>query len=195
MSGLEIRYTNREEWHNAALMLIRDNVFSGTEFPKIAVSTGFPSRRALSATKRVIGECFNKIASEDKETFHIFIHPKLSSEVEVLGVLVHEVIHALLPLGTGHKGPFVQYMRKVGLEGKPTATVPGAQLTELLMKLTPEVGKYPHPSLNALSQIKKQSTRMLKITCTECGCIVRMTSKWLTEVGPPTCGCGGRMEE
>jgi hypothetical protein len=35
---------------------------------------------------------------------------------------------------------------------------------------------------------------LLKVTC-ECGCVVRMTRKWLDEVGPPTCGCGTAMVE
>ena len=39
----------------------------------------------------------------------------------------------------------------------------------------------------------KQTTRMLKVECPACGCIIRMTSKWLEEVGTPTCGCGTRM--
>jgi len=41
---------------------------------------------------------------------------------------------------------------------------------------------------------KKQGCRLLKVVC-ECGCVVRMTRKWLDEVGPPTCGCGGAMVE
>lgn len=36
---------------------------------------------------------------------------------------------------------------------------------------------------------------MLKVTCKECGCAVRMTRKWLDEVGAPTCGCGGGMQQ
>jgi len=41
---------------------------------------------------------------------------------------------------------------------------------------------------------KKQGCRLLKVVC-ECGCVVRMTRKWLDEVGPPTCGCGSAMVE
>jgi len=47
----------------------------------------------------------------------------------------------------------------------------------------------------ASSKPKTQGTRMLKVVCQECGCVVRMTRKWLDEVGEPTCGCGGKMVE
>ena len=39
----------------------------------------------------------------------------------------------------------------------------------------------------------EQGTRMIKVTCADCGCVVRMTRKWLDEQGAPTCGCGGAM--
>lgn len=47
----------------------------------------------------------------------------------------------------------------------------------------------------ASSGPKKQSTRLIKATCTheECGYNVRVTSKWL-EIGPPHCPIHGAME-
>jgi hypothetical protein len=44
-----------------------------------------------------------------------------------------------------------------------------------------------------LSGRRKQSTRMLKLECTNCGYTVRTTQKWI-EVGLPTCCCGSDME-
>ena len=34
----------------------------------------------------------------------------------------------------------------------------------------------------------------VRVSCTECGCNVRMAPKWIAKVGTPTCGCGGEME-
>lgn len=34
---------------------------------------------------------------------------------------------------------------------------------------------------------------MHKVVCVECGCICRMTQKWLDECGSPTCACGSAM--
>lgn len=44
----------------------------------------------------------------------------------------------------------------------------------------------------ASSRPKKQTTRMLKACCSDCGYTVRVTSKWL-EVGPPHCPAHGPM--
>jgi len=57
------------------------------------------------------------------------------------------------------------------------------------------IGEYPHARLIASNLPKTQTTRMLKVTCKECGCVVRMTRKWLDEAGLPTCGCGSEMME
>ena len=34
---------------------------------------------------------------------------------------------------------------------------------------------------------------MIRIQCVSCGCLARMTRKWLADPGPPTCACGGYM--
>jgi hypothetical protein len=186
----------REQWLNNAVRELQSTVFIDHEVPEILVSIGFPSRRATSNKNRVIGQCFNKEASQDKETYHIFITPLLNDGVEVLAVLTHEIIHALLPMGTGHKAPFVKIMKAIGLEGKPTATVPGKDLECFLTQLIANsLGEFPHIGLNAKDmQLKKQTTRLLKVFCPVCGCLARMTMKWLLDPGPPVCGCGTDME-
>jgi hypothetical protein len=35
---------------------------------------------------------------------------------------------------------------------------------------------------------KKQSTRLLKASCSKCGYVVRVTAKWLKAAGAPYCG-------
>lgn len=186
--------TTREQWLEEAIVTLKNTIFKEHDVPDILVSVGFPSRRALSSKNRVIGQCFNKVASGDKSTYHIFIHPALASGIEVLEVLVHEIIHTLLPMKTGHKAPFVKIMKAIGLEGKPTATHAGEGLKVCLAQMVKvNLGEFPHIKLDAGSQIKKQTTRMLKVMCPGCECIVRMTAKWLLEAGTPTCGCGTEM--
>jgi len=188
---------NREEWLEKAIELLDDGVLANYDVPKIQVAVGFPSHRAVATKNRVIGQCWNKRASDDGETFHILVSPLLKSGIEVLGVLVHEMGHAVLPFGVGHKAPFKRFMDEVGLVGKPTATTVGDELRSILESLP--LPDYPHVPLNAKGmelERKKQSTRMLKVMCMNdhCGCIVRMTQKWLDAAGEPTCGCGCEME-
>jgi hypothetical protein len=81
----------------------------------------------------------------------------------------------------------------MGLEGKMSASTPGEKLQNRLREVVAKIGPYPHARLTPLCKEKKQTTRMKKVECSDCGCIVRMTRKWLEECGPPTCACGGPM--
>ena len=47
---------------------------------------------------------------------------------------------------------------------------------------------------NALGP-KKQTTRMLKCVCSECGYVARTTAKWLETVGAPLCACNSEQME
>ncbi len=35
-------------------------------------------------------------------------------------------------------------------------------------------------------------SRLHKAECRECGCVVRITAKWLDSIGPPLCPCSGK---
>ena len=73
-----------------------------------------------------------------------------------------------------------------------TATVPGELLAARLKLLSLQLGEYPHPGLEVPPRGSKGS-RLLKVLCPSCGCIIRMTAKWIDTIGTPTCGCGDRM--
>lgn len=183
---------NREAWLQDATSAIRKEVFEAVKLtlPPVNVSVGFPSKSALSASQRVIGECWQFSTSDDKVA-QIFITPLLSDVKAVLGTLAHELLHAYTP-GEGHKGAFKKLMPLIGLEGKPTQALPGAELAKKLERIAEKIGPYPHAKLNAGTKIKTQGTRLLKVECPECGYLVRTTAKWL-EVGMPSCPEGTEM--
>lgn len=184
----------REAWLQSLADFLRPH-FDKAGFPlpdNFRASCGFPSKSALAAKNRRIGECWADSAS-DAEVFEVFITPLLDDPAEVGAILVHELTHVAVGLQCGHKGAFRRAALAVGLEGKMTATTAGEALRKRLHALIEEIGLYPHARLHASNRKKKQTTRMLKVECTECGCVVRMTAKWLTEIGPPTCACGADM--
>lgn len=186
---------SREQWLQAAIDYLRVTVFARYTLPAVHVSVGFPSVRALSAKNRAIGECWPINASADGLN-HIFISPVKGDAVEVLGVLVHELVHAVAGAGAKHGKGFKTVAVGVGLEGKMTATVPGTELTVRLVTATAHCGAYPHVELNPTMRVtKKQTTRMCKLECARAGCgyVVRTTRKWI-EIGVPTCCCGGEFE-
>jgi hypothetical protein len=187
---------NREQWLNECIKQLRPE-FEQLAHPlpeKIRASCSWPSKSGLAAKKRRIGEAWSSKNSAD-QSCEVFISPVLKEPVEVAATLVHELAHCAIGVEAGHKGKFPRLAKALGLEGKMTATHASKELAVHLQQLTDAIGPYPHAELTHSNAPKKQGCRLLKVTCDDCGCVIRMTRKWLDEVGPPTCGCGGAMVE
>lgn len=194
------KFKTREEYLIAAIEACKP-LFTGEghTVPEVHVSTGWPSSRGTSQKKKALGECWAKEASADERP-QIFISPILVDPLDaepgardgfgVLPVLVHEICHAVAGHKAGHGPAFKKVAVSVGLEGKMTSTVPSPALRETLQGISDVLGAYPHARLNVLlSGKKKQTTRMVKCECAECGYILRTTKKWI-EVGVPHCPAG-----
>lgn len=164
---------------------------------ELSVSVGFPSK---SVRKR-IGEHWHAESSGNGTMHHMFISPLLDDPIKVLGVLAHELIHADDNGESQHSGHFRRVATALGLEGKMTATVVGENLMPTLKDILVELGDYPHIRLD-LGDVKKQTTRMLKVECQDDECAyldakgghytIRLTQKWI-EIGLPMCPCGTEM--
>jgi len=181
---------NREEWLNQAVGELR-GIFHANGFPlpdKIRVTCGFPSKHARSLN-RAIGEHWSDSASLDA-THEILISPVVDDPFEVFGILVHELSHSATP-DSGHRGKFEQCIRKVWLEGKPTATTIGDTFRQNFAGLIEGLGAYPHARLNVQANRKVQGTRMLKASCPHCGYTIRLSSKW-ANIGLPVCPVDGQ---
>jgi len=187
---------NREKWLSECIRKLRnDFVETGFVLPdKIRASCSWPSRGGLARKSRTLGEAWPSKRSGDN-TFEVFVSPTLTDPAEVSATLVHELCHCAVGLECRHKGNFRTCAKRIGLEGKMTATNAGKELAERLSILTAEIGPYPHAALDGGYAPPKQTTRMRKVTCESCGCVARMTRKWLDEVGPPVCACGIQMRE
>jgi len=178
----------REQWLAAAVVKFR-GYFSGHgyEIPeKVAVSCGWPSVGGVAKVKRRIGEAWASTSSRDKH-FEIFISPSLDKGERVLDVLVHELVHVTVGLAAGHKGAFAVCARTIGLEGKMTATVAGAELQQRLKAMSGKLGEYPHGSLDRMvSGRKVQKGRLIKVYCAGCGYTLRSAMSWLL-IAVPKC--------
>jgi hypothetical protein len=184
----------REEWLTQVVKLAEDAFkFAGLEYPKSwRVSCGFPCRNATGATKRRTGECHSSTVSADNH-FEMFVSPVLGETRQAIKTLLHEVVHACVGTDKGHRKEFSRACKRLGFEGKPTQAEPSDEAWGPFFEVVvAELGEYPHATLSVNNK-KKQSTRMIKVAC-PCGCNVRMTRKWIEEVGPPVCGCGEQME-
>ena len=190
-------HESREAWLKAATDGLRSH-FETAGYPlpaSIRFSIGFPS---TGRKGKRIGECWNSTASDDQH-FEIFIRADQSDAGMVLGILSHELTHAAVPLGSGHGKVFRKAALAIGLEGKMTQALPGPDFAAKLAKLADNIGPLPHARLNldvrGDDAPKKQGTRLLKAECEAegCGYTVRITKKWLDDVGAPCCPKHGAM--
>lgn len=184
----------RETWLMEAVERLRPT-FESVGFPipeKVRVSVGWPGGRGKKTG--VIGQCWPVALSSDA-THAIFISPVVTDPVEVLATLVHELVHASVPAGTSHRGAFVKAARTIGLVAPWTGTSAGPELKPTLEVMAEQLGGYDHAGLSSIGRLAVQTTRMLKVACPDCGCIIRMTRTWIENAGTPTCGCGGEMSE
>jgi hypothetical protein len=203
----------REGWLNGVMHRmapwLEENLTGATgAMDSWRVSVGWPG----GGSKRLrVGECWGDTASKDGRT-EMFISPVLDDPEKVAEVLLHEMCHAALGVKEGHGKAFKRLATAVGLTCPPSmagglrsnplaagkglgpmkATVAGPALTLKLRALIREVGDYPHAGLKLGEGIKKQSTRLIKANCPDCGYTIRLTAKWIS-VGLPTCPCGCRM--
>lgn len=155
---------------------------------KIQVSCGWPAVGGRGGKR--IGECWHHTASADGH-FEIFVSPILESATRVLDVLLHELCHVSIAEthgeNVGHRSPFARLCNRMGLVQPWTATKAGPELQARLEILVQKLGKYPHGGISPVMKKKKQTTRMLKAQCGVCGYTVRLTQKWIDEVGAPIC--------
>lgn len=186
----------REDWLNAASVLIADVLRdrAGLTMPKYRVTCGWPSKGGTGGKKRVVGQCWNPDASEDAHA-EVFISPMEVDPVTVVAILAHELIHAGLPKGTGHKGPFVKAAKAIGFIAPFTQLVMTDDLTAWASDVVEALPPYPHARLNpgAEGDKKPQKNRQMLATCEEifdgdaCGYKVRLARKWIVDVGAPIC--------
>lgn len=189
-------HDTREGWLRGATNELRP-YFDGCGYPlpdKIRFAIGFPS---TGRKGNRVGECWHSSRSVD-EHFEIFIRADLSEPVEVLGVLVHELVHAVVPVEAKHGKLYRAAALKIGLQGKMVHAMPGILLQKRLDELAATLGPLPHARLNIergadnrgpADREKKQTTRMLKAECEVDGhgYVVRVAASHVRKDGPPIC--------
>lgn len=179
MSGASSK--ERHAWLEDALKACRKLIVSadGAMPENVRASIGQPGR------KKAIGLCYHAAASKEGVR-EIFVSAVLDTSEAVFATLLHECVHASLPDDAKHGPKFKRLALAVGLTGKMTATVAGDELKERIAEWVAKRGEYPAQGILTGAGITKQTTRMLKVCCSDCGYTVRTTRQWL-EVSVPAC--------
>lgn len=183
----------REEWlrnavnHVGGLYLKQDY-----HVPDVNISVGWPFH--ATARNNVIGETWVRKYSKDK-TNHIFVSPIISDPVAVLGIIGHELAHAIDDCKSGHSKTFQNIVRSIGYIPPWTSSILSPELEESLKGIAYRLGSYPHSSLDFESQKKdkdkekaekKTQTGLRKFIADDCGYTVWLTKK-NADQGDPYC--------
>jgi hypothetical protein len=184
---------NREAWLTELALQVQP-IFRGFRVAPYRVTCGWPSRGAVGLKSRVIGQCHG--AQSSKGGFHeLFISPVLEEPLQVAGVICHEMAHVVAGVEANHGAGFVKVCKHAGITGsKPKQAMPGPKLNDDLKKMLESMGDYPHAAIVPQFKEVVKPPSSFSLVCSECGCKVTMSAKWIEEVGPPTCFCGGPFE-
>lgn len=197
---------NRETWletmtNEYVIPHFKENGFEYLSLSTTPIKYSVSFIEGVRTKGKTIGAHYSHHFSTGGEQ-HILIHPSLENSLKVVGVLIHELIHAQLPTDAGHGKEFRKIALAVGLCGKMTATEETDELKEKMAKWIKKVGEYPHASFDVSKGRKKQTTRMLKTMCMsdneDCGnghYKTRMSRSLIEQFGAPLCpNCGYQME-
>lgn len=195
-------HESRDMWLRAATSALRP-YFEGCGYmlpENIRYAVAFTSAGRKGSLP---GETWH--ASEDGH-FEIIIKADQFDAVEILGVLVHQLIHAALPPDAGHGKVFKEAMMQLGMIGAPRYCMPGPLLRRQLEDIAAGLGPLPHAKLDIeanpldrgkpADRRKKQKVHMIRVECEAegCGYNVRMTKKWVDDIGLPGCPKHGPMK-
>ena len=137
-----------------------------------------------------------------------------SDPVQIAGTTLHELAHVIAGFEAGHGKGWKDTCRKVGLRVAKAAGQsycmayfsPDIRFQIAALK-SPNDGRPIVTRLNGFSPTrprpcgavigvrggksrgKGSGSRLKKVSCGACGYTVRVTSKWLTQAGPPLCPC------
>ncbi len=157
----------RETWlYYAAHFLFEHMQRCGMTPVPVRVSCGWPLSGGASK-QATIGQCFSPAMCSDGVA-QVFISPRIAESVEVLGVLLHELIHASFGPSMhdiGHGKQFSQAAKKLGLAGPPTATVVSPELLPFLQSYVARVGVYPHAPIVPRQKAKAPGSRLRLYEC------------------------------
>ena len=199
--------TTREQWLQAAVDQLRP-LFEHHKIKlpeKVAVACGWPSKGGLSQEKPRLGECWPSEATFDGIR-QIFVTPRVNEPVKVLGILVHELVHSAMPDDEKHGPRFKAAMKEIGLTGRPTATMPDADLDVRLQQIAEELGAYPNSAISVdikpkdapkkatfkcFCANKREANNKCRITDKNIGKDYTVSvGRKMLELGFPQCPCG-----
>ena len=135
----------RNLWLGQAVVDLR-RLFRGVGLPlptQVLVASG--STMVVNGMP-ALGQCMPSTARADKLRM-ITVNERLVDPVQILGVLVHELIHAADDCRSGHGPWFAAWARALGLTGPVEGSYASPELRRKLESIANGLGSYPQPTI------------------------------------------------
>ena len=175
---------SRENYLIQATDIMRKSLFKpkGYKVPKVELSISWATRgnRNRKGDAKTLGQCFPKHMHAGGIN-QIVITPNydgstIEGSIDILGTLVHELVHAVDNCVSGHGQAFKNCALAVGLLPPMRSTPESEELREWLRKnIVDKLGKFPHKKVTLSGA--KQTTRNIKVECNCCEFSFRTSRK------------------
>ncbi len=169
---------NREQWLNQLATVAIPAISRSTPYPaeelSVKLSCGFPSQKGKR--KPVSAQLIPPTASEDFNA-EIFVTPELAEKRKV----AKAVLPLLVAVVTGdfkQRQNYRQAIQALGLNAE--------ELPTWAKSIVDDLPAYPHAEVR-LENIKKQTTRLIKVECVRDAYIARVSRTTLYVHGAPIC--------
>ena len=185
-----ITASSREQWLAGVSRAIAGWLQTmGAPLPPCRVISGFPSRGRRSYN---IAEAYPE---EDGLSFRLVVNPDATDPVQIAAAIAQQLAAIAAGSDQGAQYRFRQLAVSMGLRGTKRESPPGLLFGELVEPVLRTAGPLPTADTPAtpILAIPKQSSRLVRVACSQCGYVVRVARKWLMEMGPPHCPKHGKM--
>lgn len=187
---MTIKYHTREEYLNAFVVSARPHFDRiGQSLPeRIRVSVGFTSKGSRG---NVIGETWDDSASSDGY-FEIFIKPTIADAAAIATTLTLQLCHAAVGISEGYGNQYKACTAALGFTGTTRNPKASSNFFMWALPVLDELGEMPYGALKG-DTTPKQKTNLLKLQCTQCGWLARVSRKHIDphptlECPLPECG-------
>ena len=188
--GKHKNVVTREQWLKEVAGLMSNwFVDLGFPLPKYDIQSGFPSSGQRSNT---VAESWTH---DNGDSFVLIVRPDQNDSLTVAAAIAQQ----LCSIAAGPKdqyGHLFQHLAiSIGLRGKKFETAPGQVFKELYRPVVKTIGSIPESETMTQNYVRtnKQTTRLIKVSCNDCGYVARVSRKWIENVGPPHCPEHGPM--
>lgn len=129
-----LRSPARERWLKCAAKLLAPLLLPDT-LPPLVIRTDVNIKSGLGVPAS--GICW------DDMSVRIDLDAELVEPTQILAILLHELVHAVVGPQLGHNGAYRPLFRRVGFVGLPTGYDTSESLLDDLVRISNKLGPYP----------------------------------------------------